>query len=424
MCSSSSTDDVLAIFVEYKRTWAQRLAACEDNSELKLTSLETMVDELLEHNELLVSTILDLQKEAANRAHQMERRLAVSAKATEEVVVNLDKYERQFKHLVSQQASQIDAGDIIEELNNHIEALKFENNFLREKNENLEHDLGNLLEMVKFERSRSQALEKNGDRIGDANSQESGKCLTFCDSVNPEDVFGPIESMGDDFEVNESTNEPHSKLSNEKVAQLKSFAKPHIRRTPSNASIASSSVQMIIEEKELLIVNLQTHLQTISKELELKDQVVKNIETKLDTKRAESGQLKVDLSKTRSELETTSSKCRELEEREKILNDHKRSLMTRLDEESEANIKSKEEVLLLTRKLIDSNQQLEYQATTIEHLKEAIINKTKALSGSTMAALVSQSSAKNGSAMNGNGSQAVSPTSSRKLLPHSGVDAI
>ena len=424
-------DDISAIFEEYKRTWFVILESCGSNDSLRITSLETMVDELLEHNGLLVGTIMELQRETASRVIQMERRLTVSAKSTEEAVIGLDRYSRELKRVIGHRVAQVDAADIIDELTNHLEALKIENSFLRDKNDNLKHDMGNLLEIVKFERNRSQALShKSHGRTSSEGSSSmmamSNRCLTFCDSVNPEDVYGPIEACVDDTPPPTPVTSPgdgpalagesndaivssgnqlnHSSSSNTNNSNSTASSSNHENYNSSSVvsdnnivnhgsetrnqlnisrnSTNSSSVnhyQSLIEEKELLLADLQQHLSKARHECEFKDQVIKNIEAKLDTKRAEFEKISSDLKNIRGELDEQASKIGDLSHLIKALNEDKRKLMTQLDEQSEDAIKAKQEVLVLSKKLIDANQEIDNQAMTIEHLKEAIISKTRSM---------------------------------------------
>jgi len=48
----------------------------------KVVFMETTIEELLDQNLLLIETIVELQKEAKNRCHEMDKRLALSANKT------------------------------------------------------------------------------------------------------------------------------------------------------------------------------------------------------------------------------------------------------------------------------------------------------------------------------------------------------
>ena len=310
--------------------------------------MELYVNELLEQNELLMKTIIELEKEAKNRCVEMEKRLALSANRTEEVVLALNEYEMDIKKIINERISQIEASDIIDELNSHLMAVNVENNYLREQNDNLKHDLDNLIELMKR-------------KMGDDSSQDTKtECLTFCD-VDPEDIFGPIEAIISNGNGNAIDEEVQVEMKNDK--------------TTNNHS--SLNNKYISEEKELLISKLQEHLQTVTKELELKDEVVKNLEIKLNCTRKENLDIKLTLTELNIKFEECDSKLKEAVERISVLNDQKQSLMIQLDEESEQRIQFKEELSILNSKLEENMEIVSHQSTTIQHLREAIVNKCK-----------------------------------------------
>lgn len=310
--------------------------------------MELYVNELLEQNELLMKTIIELEKEAKNRCVEMEKRLALSANRTEEVVLALNEYEMDIKKIINERISQIEASDIIDELNSHLMAVNVENNYLREQNDNLKHDLDNLIELMKR-------------KMGDDSSQDTKtECLTFCD-VDPEDIFGPIEAIISNGNGNAIDSEVQVEMKNDK--------------TTNNDS--SLNNKYILEEKELLISKLQEHLQTVTKELELKDEVVKNLEIKLNCTRKENLDIKLTLTELNIKFEECDSKLKEAVERISVLNDQKQSLMIQLDEESEQRIQFKEELSILNSKLEENMEIVSHQSTTIQHLREAIVNKCK-----------------------------------------------
>ena len=310
--------------------------------------MELYVNELLEQNELLMKTIIELEKEAKNRCVEMEKRLALSANRTEEVVLALNEYEMDIKKIINERISQIEASDIIDELNSHLMAVNVENNYLREQNDNLKHDLDNLIELMKR-------------KMGDDSSQDTKtECLTFCD-VDPEDIFGPIEAIISNGNGNAIDEEVQVEMKNDKTANNHS----------------SLNNKYIPEEKELLISKLQEHLQTVTKELELKDEVIKNLEIKLNCTRKENLDIKLTLTELNIKFEECDSKLKEAVERISVLNDQKQSLMIQLDEESEQRIQFKEELSILNSKLEENMEIVSHQSTTIQHLREAIVNKCK-----------------------------------------------
>ena len=278
----------------------------------------------------------------------------------EEVVLALNKYEKEIKTIVNTRVSAIEAADLIEELNCHICAVEIENNYLREQNDNLKHDLSNLIELIK---RRIADQNRSND---DNHRSESEKCLTFCD-VDPEDIFGPIEAItsANGCCVDECVQ---VQMADNSVASDRSL---------SRCSSVSNPNRYLVEEKEVLINKLQEHLQTITKELELKDEVLKNLEIKLNSTRRDNSGLRQDLQQLNAKYDECENKLQETIERVSTLNEHKRSLMTQLDDEIEQRIKFKEELKSLTTRLLENMKTVEQQSITIQHLREAIVSKSK-----------------------------------------------
>ena len=280
---------------------------------------------------------------------------------TEEVVLALNKYEKDIKSIVNNRVTSIEASDLIEELNCHISAVEIENNYLREQNDNLKHDLNNLIELIK-----RRIAEQNQTNDDFSRRNDSEKCLTFCD-VDPEDIFGPIEAIT-------TTNGCCVDESVQVQMEDNGLASD---RSLSRCSSASNPNKYIVEEKELLINKLQEHLQTITTELELKDAVLKKLEIKLNATRKDNSELRQQLQVLNAKYDQCESKLEEAVDRVATLNEHKRSLMTQLDDEIEQRIKFKEELKALTTRLLDNMKTVEHQSITIQHLREAIVSKSK-----------------------------------------------
>lgn len=423
--------DVIELFRTYHESCRMRLDACGDDPGLRLGALQPLVNELLEQNEMLIQSISQLQEEKKRtmchtridgRKEEGEERAKLQ-QVTEEVL----------------DSGHVSASEVIRELNTHLTSLQIENNFLRDKNDNLEHDIENLLDMIDFERNVRN--DKNG--IADAaaaaaaNSKIDGqstetrppattttdtscRLLTFCDSLTPEDVYGPIESLSDrgmpciqiddgvpneEQEGNETgdseerTNQSLKSLDGsstgkdsavssggESAAVIKSgdisSNSSHTKQmiSDSSCSLASTNLQLLLEEKDLLIADLQQHLESLTRQVHLSDDVIRKIEVKLSDKRKECAEWRGKAFDWQRKLNDHIKENMDLKERILTLNDHKRCLMTRLDEQSEACQLANEELVLLRRRSSQLLQQNEFQTMTIEHLKEAIITKTRALS--------------------------------------------
>lgn len=379
------------LFEGYKESCRIRLEACGDNKDLKIVALESMVTELMEQNELLLNSLIELQKDTWSIPDKRTggQRLTQSNRCSDDVLKTLDKYGAEVEKMVCSKLSQIDSADAIQELNNHLTILKSENEMLRGKNDNLQHDLGNLLEMVNFCNNFSN---KSGDHNGSSSSgssdahemnksaksslQTSLKHLTFCDSVKPEDVFGPIESLKDfsptdEPEIQSSSGRNSDVTSNHSVTQTLGHqsSKGTKCSLESNSSIGSSNQLQNLEEKELLIESLQKHLEHVSQQMQLNDDVIKRIETKLDMKRKECMEWKNRSQDLEKKLNESVRKYLDLKGRELLLIDQKKGLMVKLNEETDSSISMKEELNLLRKRIKEVTKTSDYQAMTIEHLK-------------------------------------------------------
>lgn len=301
------------------------------------------------------------------------------------MVLALNKYEKDIKSIVNNRVSTIEASTLIEELNCHISAVEIENNYLREQNDNLKHDLNNLIELIK---RRIAEQNQTSDELGRRNDSE--KCLTFCD-VDPEDIFGPIEAITayngccvDESVQVQMAEPPTTGLRSMSADHTPLLDHPDLMRVDgrgdrslSRCSSASNPNKYIVEEKELLINKLQEHLQTITTELELKDEVLRKLEMKLNLTRKDNSELRHQLQVLNAKYDECESKLEEAVERVATLNEHKRSLMTQLDDEIEQRIKFKEELKALTTRLLENMKTVEHQSITIQHLREAIVSKSR-----------------------------------------------
>ena len=419
--------DVIELFRTYQESCRMRLDACGDDPGLRLGALQPLVNELLEQNEMLIQSISQLQQE---RKRDMCHKPIDSPQDTGERSAKLQQVTGSMPD-----AGHVSASEVIRELNTHLTSLQIENNFLRDKNDNLEHDIENLLDMIDFERNVRSARDGMPEHASDAkvNGQSivtvSGltttaptdttcKLLTFCDSLTPEDVYGPIESHSTSIPIpidclvagNERREENEAGDSEEKTshslkslddgsstgkdsgvssdtnstAVIKSDNMNSRRKqtiSTSSCSLASTNLQLVLEEKDLLIADLQQHLESLTRQVHLSDDVIKKIEVKLSDKRKECTEWRGKAFDWQRKLNDHIKENMDLKERILTLNDHKRCLMTRLDEQSEACQLANEELVLLRRRSSQLLQQNEFQTMTIEHLKEAIISKTRALSG-------------------------------------------
>lgn len=417
--------DVVDLFLAYQESCRLRLEACGDDPGLRLGALEPLVNELLQQNEMLIQSISQLQETkicATNPNDDGGRRGTSGGLKDDEQLQQVTEIR---------DSGHVSAAQVIRELNSHLTSLQIENNSLRDKNDNLEHDIENLLDMIEFERNARTARDGIRDHDNDQShigprstvptlkAPISCKMLTFCDSLSPEDVYGPIESHSQSRQTRSESNEalangtggrtngtagrenesPANGASPERKNQsLKSLddgsssgkdsgvgssvtvPKQTVLTSTSSCSLASSNQQLLLEEKDLLIVDLQQHLESLTGQVEMADKVIKKVEIKLTEKRKECNEWRGKAFEWQRKLNHHIKENMELKEQILTLNDHKRCLMTRLDAESEGCQSAREELVLLRRRSSQLMQQNEFQSMTIEHLKEAIMTKTRALS--------------------------------------------
>lgn len=487
--------DVCDLYQTYRDSCRIRLEACGDDPGLLLGTLQPLVNELLDQNQVLIQSISQLRGDRSQEKPILCTRCSSP----------LDPEQETDRKPVQQvndhpDPTHINASDVIRELNSHLTSLQIENNRLRDKNDNLEHDIENLLDMIEFERNCHSLKDgiQDPDSCVTTVSKEANnkthatnyKLLTFCDSLQPEDVYGPIESLNNestserlnqqqsdensdrctiakqqeegeeveevDCEKEEEEGEREGPASGQKAnvslksldgnsigresgissgceslsttgssvttsrrqlpagpaatttasAPISSPAAPSVSASPSgescvennrkltvstsSTSLASSNLQLLVEEKELLIEDLQQHLESLTRQVQLSDEVIKKIEAKLTLKRKECNEWRSRAFDYQRRLNDHIKENVDLKERILILNDHKRCLMTRLDEESDECQKAVEELMLMRRRSAQLQQQNEFQSMTIEHLKEAMI--AKARSSSSRIATTSSSS--------------------------------
>uniref|UniRef100_A0A6B0VEF5 Uncharacterized protein n=1 Tax=Ixodes ricinus TaxID=34613 RepID=A0A6B0VEF5_IXORI len=135
--------------------------------------LTVLTKQLLEQNDVLVSSLVDVAREGECRAVQMQKRLRESAQATKDVVLTMSDWGEEIRDLIIRKCQ---AENLIHEAETSLLALRNENHSLKDYNENLWHDIQSLLNIIKEARTSGH--------------WEMG-LVTFCE-ISPEDVFGPI----------------------------------------------------------------------------------------------------------------------------------------------------------------------------------------------------------------------------------------
>ncbi|XP_037283509.2 uncharacterized protein LOC119176364 isoform X4 [Rhipicephalus microplus] len=135
--------------------------------------MQYIIDVLLDQNEQLVCSLVELEREALKRTAQMQKRLQSTAITTRETVKKMSEWGEQIKDLISKKEL---AEHATLEYKYEAADLKRENEQLRNYNDNLYSDIQSLLSIIDVAR-------KTGNWEMD--------CVTFC-VISPEEVYGPI----------------------------------------------------------------------------------------------------------------------------------------------------------------------------------------------------------------------------------------
>lgn len=460
--STMNPEAMFKMFQEYKESCRIRINSCGDNDKLKITSLESMVTELLEQNELLLNSLIELNQSKdslINSSSSFSSSYSASSAASFDFPgylvnnptpnnVQYNQYGGQYQQIPSgqcpgqniksnaknnssaknqmqkmpmhpkecpkqekcnQTSDSMTDFKTISELKINYEQIKNDNltiiserdnlresntrlintnkqleedvNDLRHENDNLRHDMSNLIQIIN--QRDGENLEKGQDNC----AKEINDHLTFCDSISPEDVYGPIESLRDlelsdsEFDHKQPTANRNKIGPQDRTSTVVTDAKrPSVSlncspsHKPSKLIATNSQLMMLMEEKESLINRLQQHLEEVTKQLNIRDEVIKKIEDKLIFKRKECSEWIERSTDLEMKLNDSTKKYLDLKSRELVLIEDKRELMAKLNQESDSCIEMKENFLVIKKQLQEVIKQNQYQNMTIEHLKEALVS--------------------------------------------------
>ncbi|XP_064112136.1 uncharacterized protein LOC135219359 isoform X16 [Macrobrachium nipponense] len=217
--NSTSSSQMLGLLDEFTKIYSDRLQRVEQTAmkttdkqylESKVCVLESWVRDLGEQNAVLVATVEELEKEAADRVALLEDRLAKMATTTRESCVSLRDHQLQVSSLVAgKMGLEKEAHSLGEKLVN----LERSNMRLKEDNNNLQGDLTNLVQLIT--RARLTGQWEADD-------------LTFT-CVTPEQVFGPVLS---------SSRRSSQSLKDSQRDYIHQMLEDHIKKD--NSSIRSS----------------------------------------------------------------------------------------------------------------------------------------------------------------------------------------
>ncbi|KAG1684589.1 hypothetical protein GQR58_009400 [Nymphon striatum] len=145
------------------------------------------------------------------------------------------------------------------------------------------------------------------------------------------------------------------------------------------------------ESKSMLIEQLKDHIKTAFNELQLKNTVLLNVETKLDKVRQTNRNHERDLNDTKTQLqqanqcishfenqiEEKDQEINELRENEENIQDQRRSIMYQCDERGSQLLVTEQDNSLLIKKLEERHLQVENLMLTIQNLQEAVVEEKK-----------------------------------------------
>ncbi|GBN52855.1 hypothetical protein AVEN_155156-1 [Araneus ventricosus] len=153
------------------------------------------------------------------------------------------------------------------------------------------------------------------------------------------------------------------------------------------------------QAKEILVTQLQDHLTSAVKEVELKDTALSNLEKKLDLSRNECVSLKQQISDLNLEIQgvlkdledmqmmndnlclkidAKEEKIQEILTEQKVLQEQKRALLTRLDAQEDELENTKKELETVRNKAESCSLQVEQQSQIIRNLQEALVQSKRA----------------------------------------------
>ncbi|XP_035219639.1 uncharacterized protein LOC118192737 isoform X2 [Stegodyphus dumicola] len=253
--------EISALVEIFRNVTQQRILDVENSkldlskkNEEKLKILETYLDQLHEQNEILVSTMVELEKEAEQRVRQMEKRLKSSAKSTMEAVINVHECEKEMRRLVEER---LYIESLFNNMQHEFSSIKEENSILRDQNCNLNHDVQALLHVIHHARSTGH-WEMN--------------CVTFCE-VTPEQVFGPVQSISHVNSSHSPQSDTHLAEKEKKTANS-AVSSQEILNSSTSTPSSSQSKPLVINlllEKDKKIALLESHVSELQHRLTSKD---------------------------------------------------------------------------------------------------------------------------------------------------------
>lgn len=273
----SSSSLMLGLLEEFTQIYSDRLQRveqaamkCDEKQYLqnKVCILESWVRDLGEQNAVLVTTVEELEREAAERVSLLEDRLAKMATTTRESCVSLRDHQIQMSSLVT---DKIGLENEAKGLSEKMLTIERKNICLKEENSNLQSDLNNLVQVIT--RARQTGQWETDD-------------LTFS-CVTPEQVFGPVLSSS--RRSSQSLKESQRDYFRQVLEGQFKKDNSSIASSFSNLQDADSSVyggrgsekDLIIMKLKADLRNLQTTHEETSQQLLERDKQIADLQSQL-----------------------------------------------------------------------------------------------------------------------------------------------
>ncbi|KAH9362597.1 hypothetical protein HPB48_015489 [Haemaphysalis longicornis] len=250
------TDHVETEFLSKILDATSSLKDCQDFTD----SLKAVIAYLLDQNRLLLKCLGDIGTEAEKRADLLQQRLRETAVTT-----------RGARCVV--------------------EALSEENSRLKSRNENLDHDLHSLLSIVKVARTTGNwegACAMNGSTL-ESNDGHPTKTSSHEDTAAD---GGP-----------QPDHATYSGMAHHSLSGMDNSTQTEDSRKTSGVTSTQTDAELEAQSKTLLAMQLQTHLDSSSKQVELMEQALQNLEKKLSASRQECDDLKKEVTCVQVKLE-------------------------------------------------------------------------------------------------------------------------
>lgn len=249
---NSSSSMMLGLLDEFTKIYSDRLQRVEDTAmkkegkeylENKVSVLESWVRDLGEQNAVLVATVEELEREAAERVALLEDRLTKMAATTRQSCVSLRDHQIQVSSLVTDKISLEKETSALDE---KIQALERKNSRLMEENSGLHSDINSLIQVITHARGTGQWETDD---------------LTFS-FVTPEQLFGPVLSTSRQSSpsLKESHHDYFHNLIEETHKKDNSSAASSFSNLP---DMEGSTYGGQSSEKTLLILKLRADLQNL-----------------------------------------------------------------------------------------------------------------------------------------------------------------